>query len=123
MEDILKQANETIANKVNKDRKKEAYDEFVSCFAVSCLRVAITGEGQKPSDAIDDMANVFKEQLIKKSFEIKAREKEVEAKLMLAHVGLMLDKSIETQESFENFMQKQFDELFWNKCIFDTQGV
>ena len=118
-ENIVKQANDIISSAEKEDRKELAFMLFTACFAFSGLAIAAASPDKKV-EVMEDMIKIFKDSLIEHNYKIKAGEKEIEVKIGLLHVKLMLNPipEMSNEKEIEKYLRKEFDALFWDKCIF-----
>lgn len=117
LDDIIKMANEIIKEASEYDRKERAYRNFAMCYAISGMMM-LGVKPEKRSEVLLDIFEVFREFLSEENYTIKAKPKEMETKFMLLHLKAILNPSISSDDEIDKQLRKDFEELFWNKCIF-----
>lgn len=116
MEDILKQANETIKATAEGDMKEKAFDIFSTGFGVTGLALVCSKPDERAEVAkpiIDGMIKL----LTKEGFTVK--EKQVEVVMILLHLQLVFESKFipHTKEASDAWLREHFNELLWDKCI------
>jgi len=122
MSSIINEANKIVRDLLKEERKEESYIYFKVYYAMHVMFMS-TAKRKHKEKVFKHTIEVFRILQQSHNFIIPVDDEEIKARVSKLEDFLKSKQKFVTEQNIDRILRTKFDELFWDKIIFDGMVI